>query len=228
MKTAVVIGSTGLIGEILVQKLALERNWSQILAISRKPTVWANPKIRTLTFDFKNWESLDLQIKSFAGIHGLDFFCCLGTTIAVAGSEYEFKKIDHDAVVEFAKVASRCSAENLIIVSALGADPTSSVFYNRTKGEMERDVENVGLKSVFFLRPSLLLGDRKQFRLFERLAILLAPIYSLLLTGPLKKYRPVKAKSVASAMMNLAAKKLNAPKFVENELIEPLSKKPRE
>lgn len=224
MKTAVVIGSTGLIGQFLVQKLAQDSTWSQVLAITRSPKTWANPKIRTLVFDFNQWESLDLQIKSFGGMSELNFFCCLGTTISAAGSEFEFKKIDHDAVVNFAKIASRCSAENLFVVSALGADPTSSVFYNRTKGEMERDVENISLKSVYFLRPSLLLGDRGQFRLFERLAILTAPIYTPLLMGSLKKYRPVKASLVAGTMMNIAAKKKSAPKFIENEMIESLGR----
>lgn len=220
MKTAVVIGATGLIGQILVNKLAQDRTWSQILAITRKPTTWTNPKIRTLVFDFNQWESLDLQIQSFGGRTDLNFFCCLGTTISVAGSEGAFKKIDHEAVVNFAKVASRCSAENLFVVSALGADVSSTVFYNRTKGEMERDVQAVPLKAVYFLRPSLLLGDRGQFRLFERLAILSAPIYTPLLLGSLKKYRPVKASSVANAMLNIASKKTTAPKFIENESIE--------
>lgn len=223
MKTAVVIGSTGLIGGILIEKLAHERTWSQILAITRKPTAFSNPKIRGITFDFQRWEELDLQIKSFAGINGLDFFCCLGTTISKAGSEEAFKKVDHNAVVEFAEVASRCSAESLIIVSALGADPTSSVFYNRTKGEMERDVEKVALKSLHFLRPSLLLGDRAEFRFFERLAILLAPVYSVLLIGPLKKYRPVQANAVAGAMVALANKKVTTSTVIENEFIARLS-----
>lgn len=220
MKTAVVIGATGLIGQILVDKLAQDRTWSQILAITRKPTTWANPKVRTLVFDFKQWESLDLQIQSFGGRADLNFFCCLGTTILAAGSEEAFRKVDHDAVVSFTKVASRCSAENLFVVSALGADVNSSVFYNRTKGEMERDVQAVSLKAVYFLRPSLLLGDRGQFRLFERLAIMSAPIYTPLLFGSLKKYRPVKASSVANAMINIAAKKITASKFIENESIE--------
>lgn len=219
LKTAVVIGSTGLIGRILVDKLAQDRTWSQVLTISRKSVNWSNPKVRNLTFNFTDWESLDLQIKSFAGMAALDFFCALGTTISVAGSEENFKKIDHDAVLEFSKVAARCSAENLFIVSALGADPTSSVFYNRTKGEMERDIQSLPLKSVYFLRPSLLLGDRSEFRLGERLAILAAPIYSPLLIGSLKKYRPVPATAVANTMVKVASKQITTSRFIENEKI---------
>ncbi|MFZ3230046.1 MAG: oxidoreductase [Pseudobdellovibrio sp.] len=219
MKTAVVIGSTGLIGQQLIHKLAQDGAWSNILAIARTPFTWTHPKIRTLVFDFNSWDNLDLQIKSFAGMTALDFFCSLGTTISKAGSEEKFKQIDYEAVIQFSKMAIRCSAENLLIVSALGADEKSTAFYNRTKGEMERDVQKLGIKSVYFLRPSLLLGDRNDFRFAERLAILLSPIYSPLLIGSLKKYRPVLASSVAKTMATIASKKIKAPKFIENEML---------
>lgn len=218
MKTAVVIGSTGLIGSILVQKLAQEGSWSQVLAITRKPSIWQNPKIRTLLFDFTTWNSFDVQIKSFAGMSAsIDFFCALGTTLSAAGSEEAFKKVDLDATVEFVKMAERCKAERVIIVSALGANEDSNQFYLKTKGEMEKVSMSVRKKAIYFLRPSLLLGDRLSFRFFERLAIITAPLYSNFLIGPLKKWRPVSADVVARVMVSIAARKNEIPTFVENE-----------
>lgn len=221
MKTAVVIGSTGLTGAELVKKLVQESSFSQILAICRNKNsitdiIFTNPKVRILQFDFKNWNDLELQIRSFAGTSVSSFFCCLGTTIRQAGSEEAFKKVDYEYVVNFAKLAKLCKAEQLIIMSALGADKNSRIFYSRIKGEMEEDVQREFSEKLYFLRPSLLLGERKDFRFKERLAILLAPLYVPLLTGSFKKYQPVKSSKVAQVMVQLATKKITAGMFVEN------------
>ncbi|MEQ1723575.1 MAG: NAD(P)H-binding protein [Pseudobdellovibrio sp.] len=224
MKTAVVIGATGLVGSELIQKLAQEASHGQIIAVCRgnasknKPN-FNNPKVRVLNFDFKNWNDLELQVSSFLGTSSANFFCCLGTTISKAGNEEDFKKVDLDYVVNFAKLAKSCRAEQLLVVSALGADKNSSVFYNRTKGEMEEAVKNEFGGKTYFFRPSLLLGDRKDFRFGERVAILLAPIYTPLLMGSLRKYQPVPASKVAQKMVLVAAKKTEAPMFVENNFI---------
>jgi uncharacterized protein YbjT (DUF2867 family) len=224
MKTAVVIGATGLVGTELIQKLALEGSHGQIIAICRdaasknKPS-FNNPKVRILNFDFKNWTDLELQVRSFLGTSTANFFCCLGTTLSKAGSEEDFKKVDCDYVVHFAKLAHSCRAEQLLVVSALGADKNSYVFYNRTKGEMEEFVKNEFNGKLYFFRPSLLLGDRSDFRFGERVAILLAPLYSPLFVGSLKKYQPVPASIVAQKMVLVAAKKIEAPLFVENNFI---------
>lgn len=219
-----VIGSTGLIGTHLIQKLAHEGGFGQIIAICRGANMAGklglnNPKVRVLSFDFVNWENLELQVSSFAGGSGISFFCCLGSTIKQAGSEEAFRKVDLDYVVAFAKLAHHCRAEQLLVVSALGADEKSDVFYNRTKGEMEKAVQNEFDGSLYFFRPSLLLGDRKDFRFAERLAILAAPIYIPLLLGPLKKYLPVPAEQVAKKMSLVATKKISVTRFIENEEI---------
>ena len=220
MKTAVIIGSTGLIGSLLIKKLVQEGSFTQIIAIvRRKPTdeaVFDNPRVRVLTFDFKNWGDLEMQVSSFSGTSSSNFFCCLGTTISQAGSESAFKTVDFEHVVNFARLAKSCRAQQLLVVSALGASKNSNVFYNRTKGEMEEAVEKVFAGKLHFLRPSLLLGDRADFRFGERLAILLEPVYSPLLIGSLKKYRPVKASRVAEVMVLLSTGKLDGPKILEN------------
>jgi uncharacterized protein YbjT (DUF2867 family) len=224
MKTAVVIGATGLIGQMLVEKLARQGTWSNILAVSRHSKTWNHPKIRTLVFDFENWGDLELQVRSFAGNSSLDCFCCLGTTIGVAGSEEAFRKIDFDAVVAFARLAKSCRAEQLLIVSAMGADENSSIFYNKTKGEMESAVLQNFSGKTYFARPSLLLGDRKDFRLFERVAILLSPLYSYFLVGRFSKYKPIAADHVATALVRVAAKVKTAPTFIENVELHTLNK----
>lgn len=217
MKVAVVIGSTGLIGRMLVEKLARQGTWSQVLAISRKDTKFDHPKIRTIRFDFLNWDHLDLQISSFAGSStAVDFFCALGTTIKAAGSESSFKMLDHGAVVEFSKLAVRHHAEALLIVSSLGANARSKNFYLKTKGQMEIDVQKIKSKSIYFLRPSLLLGDREEFRPAERFASIAAGLLSFMLIGRLTKNRPVRADRVAEVMVQIAAKKKVANTFVEN------------
>lgn len=221
MKTAVVIGSTGLIGSLIVKKLVRDNTFNQIISIVRNKasltdSPFNNPKVHLLQFDFKNWNEFEPQIRSNIGTSQASFFCCLGTTMAQAGSSEAFKKVDYEYVVNFAKLAKSCQAEQLLIVSALGADKGSSVFYNRTKGEMEETVQKEFSGPLHFLRPSLLLGDRKDFRLGERLAILLAPIYSFLFIGSWSKYRPVPAEKVANAMVLLAGKKISAGVVLEN------------
>ena len=217
MKTAVIIGSTGLVGRLLVKKLAREGSFGQILAIVRRPPegdeAFVNPRVRTLNFDFENWADLELQLSSFAGSSALSFFCCLGTTIGKAGSQVAFRKVDLEHVVSFAKVAQSCRAEQLLVVSAMGADAGSKVFYNQIKGEMEKAVENSFSGVLHFFRPSLLLGDRKDFRFGERLAILTAPLYGPLLP---RKYQPVKAEHVAACMLNVALRKIRVSKVIEN------------
>ncbi len=222
MRTAVVIGSTGLIGEQLVEKLAQDSSWTSILAITRKPGVWSNPKIRGLNFDFLNWADLELQIQSFGGSRGIDFFCCLGTTISQAKTESAFKKIDYEAVVQFAKLAARCRAEQLLIVSSMGASLTSKSFYNRVKGQMQADVPKHFSGRLHFLQPTLLLGDRKDFRLAERIAILLTPAFAALL--PLK-YKPITASCVAKVMVALASKKASGGLLIDNAEIHQICQK---
>ncbi len=217
IKTAVVIGSTGLVGQILSEGLAGQSEYAQVLTIVRKQATWQNSKIKNIHFNFQNWSDLGTQIKNFSSGSEIHFFCCLGTTIKVAGSEENFKKIDHHYVVEFSKVANQLSAQKLIVVSALGANSKSTVFYNRTKGEMEKNITAAFKNSISILRPSLLLGDRKEFRMAEKISVLLEPVYGLFLYGPFKKFKPIQAAQVAKAMIQIASQKSNDVRIFEND-----------
>jgi uncharacterized protein YbjT (DUF2867 family) len=134
-----------------------------------------------------------------------DVFCCLGTTIRSAGSQEAFRKVDVDYPVKAARLAAEAGADQFLVVSALGADADSRIFYNRMKGVMESQVRRFPLKAIWVLRPALLLGDRDETRVGEQIAeIVLRPLSPLLL-GPLRRFRPVAARAVAMAMVTLAA-----------------------
>ncbi|MGE4234708.1 MAG: NAD-dependent epimerase/dehydratase family protein [Bacteriovoracia bacterium] len=219
MQTAVIIGSTGLIGSLLVEKLVQTGEFEQIIALYRGETptslYYKSPKVHLIRFDFQNWSELELQIK--AKLNGPSFFfCCLGSTIKKAKTKENFKKVDLDAPVQFAQLSKDCSGEMLLVVSAAGADEHSQVFYNQTKGEMEKSVRATFSNQLHFFRPSLLLGDRKEFRIGERLAVLAAPLYAPFMFGKLKSFRPVKAASVVNAMYAVATRRLCFDEVVEN------------
>lgn len=221
MKTAVVIGSTGLIGRELCELLAESSTYSQVLAIVRNAQTWKNPKIKNVQFDFVHWSDLESQLQGFIGLSTCDGFCALGTTIAKAKTQDNFRKIDLDYVIAFANSLNVVKAQRYFVVSAMGADINSSVFYNQVKGEMENQVKTLFRGHSCFVRPSLLIGNRKEFRLGERLAISLTPIINLFLFGPLIKYRPIKSKQVVKAIKKIA-ENYQTPKviFENQELLQ--------
>src|SRR5439155_15744926 len=144
-----------------------------------------------------------------------DVFCCLGTTIKRAGSQPAFRLVDHTFVVGLARAGLRAGATQFLLVSAIGADPASRVFYSRVKGETESAVRRLGFPSIQIFRPSLLLGERSEFRLGERIAMVVAPLPSLLLLGRLRRFRPIPAETVARAMVNLAREAPRGPNVFE-------------
>lgn len=193
--TIVLVGSTGAIGKDVLSFLNVEKNVEKIITLTRKPAKNKASKEENLTIDFSNLPGLKNNIKADV------FICCLGTTMKVAGSQDEFRKVDYDYVVQFAKLAEATQAKKIIVVSALGANAKSKVFYNRIKGQMEIDVAQVHVPSIEFFRPSLLLGKRDEFRPGETLAKILTPILNPLLLGPLKKYKPIQSQTVAKAIV---------------------------
>jgi len=201
-KTAVIAGSTGLVGSELLKLLLESPDYSNVHVLVRNPSGIKNPKLNEIIVDFN--KLADYQ----DAFNVTDIFCCLGTTIKKAGSQEAFKKVDVEYVLEMAKLANRAGAKSFSVISAMGANPDSSVFYNRMKGLMELGVSNSGIETVNIFRPSLLLGKRKEFRFGEKIASILVYPMIFLFFGPLKKYRPIKASKVALAMLNSA----NEPK----------------
>ncbi|AKD02225.1 oxidoreductase [Pontibacter korlensis] len=203
VRTALIAGASGLVGGHLISLLLKSERYSQIISVGRHELPLIHPKLDQQIVNFD-------KIKDYAAdMVADDVFCCLGTTIKKAGSKENFYKVDHTYVTQLAETTARKGAIQFLVVSAMGADPASFVFYNKVKGEMERDVQQQPFNSIHIFRPSLLLGERDEKRTGEDLAGKLMKPLSGLMVGPLEKYKPVEAEAVAKAM--LAAAKQETP-----------------
>ena len=196
---AVVAGATGLVGGELLALLIAAPEYSRVIALARRPLTQSHEKLQQRAADFARLEAV-LGDLARAAVP-VDVFCCLGTTISAAGSQAQFRRVDHNYVVALGRWCHAAGARRMIVISALGADTRSRAFYNRVKGEMERDLSALGLKSLVILRPSLLVGERAETRVGER--------FALLATRPLRRliparWRPVSARDVAAAMLQAA------------------------
>src|SRR6267378_5746788 len=176
-RTALLAGATGLIGNHVLQFLLADRTWGRVITVGRRITPHKHEKLEQRVLDLGALETMsDLP-------HVDDVFCCLGTTIKQAGSPPAFRLVDHDFVVGLARAGLRAGATQFLLVSAIGADPESRLFYSRVKGETETAIRKLAYQSIQIFRPSLLLGARPEFRLGERIAMLGAPVLSALLFG---------------------------------------------
>ncbi len=204
-KTALVIGSSGLIGSHLVIQLLSNPNFDKVIVFNRRPCLILHPKIEEHLIDFNDLKPIEPFVK------GDVMFCTMGTTIKKAGSKEAFRLVDVVYPEQFAQMALNNQVKQFLLISSLGADLESNNFYLKTKGEIETFLQQSAFNSVSILRPSLLLGDRKEFRLGEKLATYILPVLSLFLIGPFKKYKAIEAKTVAKSMVNIALQ--NKPGF---------------
>jgi uncharacterized protein YbjT (DUF2867 family) len=207
-KTAIVVGATGLTGRALLTQLTTDTRYGNIIALVRKPTDFGLPRVTSQVVDFERMVTVTVAVATELQktIHGNDVhaFCCLGTTIKTAGSQDAFRRVDFDYVVAFAKLAKHLNASHIGVISALGANAKSSVFYSRVKGEMETVVASVSVASTHVMRPSFLDGARTESRLGERISIMAANLISPLLMGPLRRYRAVSVDAVAATLLRVA------------------------
>ena len=195
-RTALLAGATGLVGRALLSVLLASKHYGSVHAVLRRtsPDIKASAKLKIHEVDFARLPA------AFPTVD--DVFIALGTTIKIAGSEAAFRQVDFDFVVNIARAAKAAGATRLAVVSALGADPTSRIFYNRVKGEMEIAILQLGYHSVVIAQPSMLLGDRAALGQPPRssevwAARLLAPLGWIMPKG----VRPIRADAVASAML---------------------------
>ena len=191
MKTAIVLGATGLIGKKVTEHLLKNDTYSTVIILVRKPLNINHPKLKQHIF---NYDAIDNTL-----LKGDDLFCCLGTTIKTAGSKEAFRKVDLDYVVNVAKASKGNGINHFAVISAMGANKNSTVFYNQIKGEMEESIKAVGFNSTYIIRPSLLLGDRKEFRFGELIGKFFMITLSFLIP---KKYRAIYDVQVAIAMIH--------------------------
>ena len=197
-KTALLAGATGLIGSQLLPLLLASERYAKVIVVGRKAVPMLHPKLVQVTTELDKLD--EVRLKLIAD----DVFCCLGTTMRQAGSKEAFYKVDFLYVVKLAALAAGNFASQFMVVSSMGADAESRVYYSRVKGEMEAAVRQTPFRAIHIFRPSLLLGNRDQPRLGERLGAVLLTLASPLLRGPLLKYRPVAAVTVAAAMLRAA------------------------
>ena len=203
----VIAGATGLVGGLALSEMLTKENF-EITTLTRRE-LNTDPPHNNVVIDWNSWTGQELI--------GEVFICCLGTTIKEAGSKENFKKVDYEYVKLFAQSAKRSQAHKFIFISANGADPESSIFYNQIKGETETMLQSLDFPSLAILRPSLLIGDREQERPMEQLAQDIAPYFDFLLRGPLKKYQTISASTVAHVITSLCTSSWNGLKIVESD-----------
>ena len=197
-KTAIIAGATGLVGSQLLDLLLQDTYYEKVIAITRKPIEGKGTKLENLIVDFKRLEEYAPRIT------GDDVFCCLGTTMKKAGSKEKFRKVDHDYPLLIARLAKKNNATQYLLISAMGANKSSSIFYNKVKGEVEEAIDSIGYDSYHILRPALLMGPREESRPGESAAQQFFKSFGFLFIGPLKKYKAIDAIKVARAMHTIA------------------------
>lgn len=203
LKTALVLGATGLVGKALVEQLCGDHRYDSVICLLRKTlpiNFFTNhsEKLQPIVVNFDNLQDYQGYFKAE------HIYVCLGTTIKQAGSKAAFRKVDFEYVHVAAQLAKSQNASSFVWISSVGANALSTNFYLRVKGELENTILNMpGLPNAAAVRPSLLLGDRQETRPAEKLASILSPLFSPLLFGALSKYKPVDAADVAAHMVRL-------------------------
>lgn len=197
MAVALIAGATGLVGNLLLDQLLKEEGYERIIALSRKPLPRSHARLVNLVVDFDQLDARAPELKAD------DIFCCLGTTIRQAGSQEAFRKVDHDYPLSLARVTKGQGARQFLLVTAMGSDKSSSIFYNRVKGEVEEAIGNLGFASYHIFQPSMLLGERAEQRTGESVGKKVMVALDFLIP---KKYKAIEAVRVARGMLCIALK----------------------
>lgn len=197
-KTAIILGATGLTGSILLEKLLNDNHYDTIKLFSRKEISGLPSKVIQYTGNLLDLENFKDDFTAN------EVFCCIGTTAKKTPDKILYKAIDYGIPVNAAKLSKKNKINTFIVVSALGANANSSIFYNKTKGEMERDVLSTKIENTYILQPSIIGGDRKEQRIGEKIGLIILKILQPLFFGKLKKYKITEAENIAQAMINLA------------------------
>jgi len=207
MKTrAIVIGASGLIGSLVVEKL-LESNYQEIKLLVRKPLTFKDSRINQKIVDFSNFESYCAEFEGFESV-----FCAIGTTRKKTPDLNDYRKIDYDIPVNAIRCSEKNNVQSFMLVSSVGANPESSNFYLKIKGEVEQILQNAPIANKAIFQPSLLIGERKEKRFGEWLAQKIMPVFNFIMPSA---YKAIPAEIVAKAMVDFAQNKENsAPESV--------------
>ena len=214
MKTALLFGATGLVGGHVLNQLIQNDNYSKIKIFVRSSIQINNSKIEAIQTDFNNLE------KYRNDITGEDCFFCIGTTRKNSPNKNEYERVEFNIPTQIAQIAKSNSIKSFFFVSSGYADPKSSGDYLKFKGLVEQEIKNQNFDKIGIMRPSFLLGNRKEKRIGEKFGIILFKLLTPILVGPLRKMRPIKAEIVAKAMVKLANENINQSIFESNEIAE--------
>ena len=214
MKTALLFGSSGLIGGHLTKQLIENSSYGKVKLFVRSDPKISDPKIEVIKTDFNNLQNHKDEIT------GDDCFFCIGTTKQNAPDKDEYRRIEYNIPVEIAKIAKSNSIKSFLYVSSGFADPKSSGAYLKNKGDVEEELKSLNFLTLGIMRPSFLIGDRKEKRIGEKIGIFIFKLISPFFLGPLKKMKPIHSEKVAKAMIKIANENLRKTIFESNEIAE--------
>jgi nucleoside-diphosphate-sugar epimerase len=209
MKTALILGASGLIGKHLTQKLLTSNFYEKVSVIVRKPLNIIHPKLEQIVIDFDNLDA--------SKVNADDIFCCLGTTMKQAGSKDAFYKVDFTYPLNFAKAGLANGAKQFLVVSSMGADKKSMVYYSRVKGEIENALSDLNYPTLIILRPSMLAGERENPRIGEKIGKVVMDFFAPLMPD---KYKVIAGEKVAQAMLELAQKNFKNKAIFESDSLQ--------
>ncbi|MAQ76324.1 MAG: nucleoside-diphosphate sugar epimerase [Aquimarina sp.] len=215
-KTAIILGATGLTGGILLHKLLKDDRYAKIKLFSRSSVKLDHPKIEEHLIDMFNLRD---HSTSFTAD---EVFCCVGTTKSKTPDKEKYHNVDYGIPVSAARLCKTNGINTLIVVSALGANANSAIFYNRTKGEMEKVVLEFNIPNTYILQPSLIDSKRQERRIGEYLFIQLMRLINPVLVGKLRKYRSIEPETIVSVMIWVANNKYS-PEIIPSDKINQLA-----
>lgn len=217
-KTAIILGATGLTGSILLEKIIKDDRYETIKLFSRKKIDGLPSKVIQYTGDILNLAGF---IKDFTGN---EVFCCIGTTAKKTPDKKTYRSIDYGIPVTASKISKENNISTFLVISAMGANTKSNIFYNKTKGEMERDVLAQKIEKTYVLQPSIIGGNRKEIRIGEKIGLAVFKLFQPLFVGKLKNYKIIEAETIAQAMINLANSNLSQKQIITSNDIKEISK----
>jgi uncharacterized protein YbjT (DUF2867 family) len=212
-KSAIPLGATGLTGSYVLKKLLNNSNYTEIIVFSRRPLDIEDQKLKVIECDLLNLEEQKDLFKAD------EVYVCIGTTNNKTPNKKLYREIDFGIPVTTAQLCRENRIDNLVIMSSLGANSKSSVFYPKTKGEMEESVLEMEIQNTYLLRPAMIMGPRKEKRMGEALGKMITFLIHPLLVGSLKKYKGIHTDTIAQAMINLCNGKKYSEKIIESNAI---------
>ena len=214
MKTALIFGSSGLVGGHLLSLIIKNNNYNKIKLFTRSETIISNSQIEIIKIDFNNLEN------HRDSIIGDDCFFCIGTTRKNTPDKNEYINVEYNIPVEVAKIAKENSVNSFTYVSSLGANPNASGLYLKNKGQAEEALKELNFPKLSIMRPSILLGNRTENRIGEKIGIFIMKSFSPFFLGKMRKYKPIKVENVAKAMINVVENNYQKIIFESDKIME--------